>query len=99
MDLYDSDYSIAVLSRDNSMQYRAEQIEVRIESIEKARTLLAERFESGSIGHQDDTSKLFELFKPTAKEREIHPHFNLLNSDDSLYAAKQVIQEVSYHYK
>lgn len=98
-DLYDSDFSSVILSRDKSRQYRAEQIKVSCESIEIARKWLFEKLACAPLGHEDDTSELFEIFETVVKEKEIHPHFELLKNDASLAAAKEVLQEVSYHYK
>ena len=99
LDFTDNDFYVAILSRDKSKQYRAQKVESSIETIEKARIWIDENMNSDSIILHDNESDFFDLFEIKVGENQINQYFKLLNDSIGLKAAKEVIQEVSYHYK
>lgn len=99
LDYTDNDYSVVILSRDKSRQYRAEKIEVSIPTLEQARKWIDNNMGEDSITMHDNKSEFFDLFNIVAKENQLNPVFKLLNDSLSLQAAKDVIKEISYHYK
>ena len=99
LDLTDNDYSVCILSRDKSKQYRAELIEVSIPTIEKARKWIDDKMSSNSIVFHDNKHQYFDLFQDLNNEEKQHPIYKLLNSNISQSMAKETIKEVSYHYK
>lgn len=99
LDYTDNDYYGCILSRDKSRQYRAEIIEASIPTIEEARTWVDDKMSSNSIVHHDNSHDFFDLFANLDNEKQIHPNFKLLETSISLSSAKEVIKEVSYHYK
>jgi hypothetical protein len=98
-DLTDKDFSCIIFSRDDSKQYRAEKIEVSVETIDKARNWLFENMNNDSIVQHDNKTKFFDLFEIKVKADKIHPYFKILNESPAFEAAKEVIKEISYHYK
>jgi len=98
LDLTDSDFSAAIMSRDGSNQYRAVEIKVSLETIEEARNWIDDKMgEIETTLH--DPAKLFDLFAILVKEEQISNKFKLLNEQPSQLAAKTVLQEIGYHYK
>lgn len=99
LDLIDNNFSAGILSRDKSMQYRAAKVNVDLPTIQAAREWIKYSFNNDSITLHDNKSEYFDLFKELPNEKTIHPHFNLLKESDFFSSAKEVIQEISYHYK
>lgn len=99
LDLTDNDYYAAILTRDKSKQYRAENIVASLETIEEAREWIDNQMGSDSITLPDNQSDFFDLFETIVDSNQIHPHFELLRDNEAQKAAKEVIQEVSFHYK
>ena len=99
LDYTDNDFYASILSRDKSKQYRSEKVEASIPTIEEARQWIDKQMGSDSIVLYDDESEYFDLFEIKAKENQISPHFKLLNENIGFEAAKEVIKEISYHYK
>ncbi len=97
LDLTDKDYSVAIMSRDESKQYRAVEFDVSIDSIEDARHWIDD-----NMGNLDvvihDKSKFFDLFGIVASKKQVSNKFKILNNHISQLAAKEVIQEIGYHY-
>ncbi|MBI9055954.1 MAG: glycosaminoglycan attachment site [Bacteroidales bacterium] len=99
LDYTDNDFNVAILSRDKSKQYRAGNMETSIPTIEKARRWIDEQMNSDSIVMHNDESEYFDLFEIKAKKSQISQHFKLLKESEGLKGAKEVIKEISYHYK
>jgi len=99
LDLTDNDYYACILSRDKSKQYRAELIEASIQTIEQARNWIDEKMSSNSIIHHDNNSDYFDIFQELNKDDKQHPHYKLLKENVALISAKNVMKEISYHYK
>jgi hypothetical protein len=99
LDIIDNDYSVVILSRDNSMQYRAEAIQVDIPTIRKARNWIDRKMSDNSIVLHDNFSKHFDIFKQLQNKNKLHPNYVLLRDHIGLASAKQVLSEISYHYK
>jgi hypothetical protein len=99
LDLTDNDYYGCILSRDKSKQYRAEIIEASIPTLEEAREWINEKMSSNSIVFHDNKHGFFDLFQILANQDKQHPNYKLLKENIGLSAAKEVIKEISYHYK
>lgn len=99
LDLTDNDYYGCILSRDKSKQYRAEVIEVGIPTIEEARIWIDEKMSNSSIVFHDNKYDFFDLFQDLNNKSQMHPNYVLLKENISLSSAKEVIKEISYHYK
>lgn len=99
LDLTDKDYYGCILSRDKSMQYRAEVIEASISTIEEARKWIDEKMSNDSIVSHDNKYDFFDLFSDLNNESKQHPSYKLLMSNIGFSPAKEVIKEISYHYK
>ncbi len=99
LDYTDNDYYGCILSRDNAKQYRAEKVEASIPTIEEARQWIDKQMSSNSIVFHDNNHDFFDLFGKLDNEKQIHPNYELLKTSISLSSAKEVIKEVSYHYK
>lgn len=97
-DYTDRDYNAILMSRDSSKQYRAEGIKIDFRSIKEAEDWLESEAKSNRISHHEEAD-FFDLFSVIVKKKNLHPHFEHLNEYDGVLAAKQVIQEISYHYK
>ncbi|MBK9630356.1 MAG: hypothetical protein IPO62_04700 [Saprospiraceae bacterium] len=98
LDLTDMDFSVAIMSRDGSKQYRAVEVKVSLETIEQARNWIDERM--GAIETTiHDPAKSFDLFSIVVTGKQISNKFKLLNEHKSQLAAKIVLQEIGYHYK
>lgn len=97
-DNFDKDFSIIVLSRDESKQYKAISVKVDFEDLEKARKELESEMSKDHIIYHND-AKFFDAFKEIKKPEQEHPHFTLLRDDTKYSSAKEAIREVSYHYK
>lgn len=97
LDLTDQDFSACILSRDESKQYHAAMLETSIETIEEARSWIDDNMTNNSIVFHDNKHEYFDLFQKIENKR--HPSFELLNTEIGLTSAKEVIKEVSYHYK
>lgn len=99
-DITDEDYYACILSRDKSMQYRAELVEASIETIEAAREWIDEKMANNLITYHDDNKlDYFDVFKELQNQNKQHPHYKLLKDGENQLAAKETIKEVSYHYK
>lgn len=99
LDLTDNDYYGCILSRDESKQYRAEVIEASIPTIEEARKWIDEKMSSDSIVFHDNKHKFFDIFQELNQKGQKHPNYDLLKEHISLSSAKEVVKEISYHYK
>lgn len=99
LDFTDMDYSACILSRDISRQYRAELVEVSFPTIEEARNWIDEKMGSDLITDHDNKHAYFNLFEDSGNKSNKHPNFILLKESISLSSAKEVISEISYHYK
>ncbi len=99
LDLTDNDYYGCILSRDESKQYRAEEIKASIPTIEEARLWIDEKMSSNSIVFHDNKHGFFDLFQDLKNINQQHPNFTLLKEHLSLSSAMEVIKEISYHYK
>lgn len=99
LDLIDNNYSAGILSRDKSMQYRAMKVNVDMQTITEAREWIKKSFNEDTIIQHDNHSNFFDLFKDLNNEKTIHPHYKLLKESDFYSSAKEVIKEISYHYK
>jgi hypothetical protein len=98
-DLIDSDYSAVVLSRDESKQYRAENVKTSLTTSEEAEIWVKKEMNSDKIIIHDNDTVFFDLFNIVAKEKQIHPYFKELNNNEGFSGSKDVIKEISYHYK
>lgn len=99
IDLTDKDYYACILSRDQSMQFRAEKVTGNITTIEEAREWIEKAFNDDSITSHDNKFDYFDVFQDLDNSNKIHPHFELLKNAEYMLSAKEVIKEVSYHYK
>lgn len=99
LDLIDKNYSAVILSRDKSMQYRAVKVNVDMLTIIESREWIKKAFNEDTVIQHDKHSEFFDLFKELENEKTIHPHYKLLKESDSYSSAKEVIKEISYHYK
>jgi len=99
LDLTDNDYYGCILSRDVSKQYRAEIIEASIPSIEEARIWIEEKMTSNSIVFHDNKHDFFDLFQDLKNSGSMHPNFIVLREQVGFSSAKEVLKEISYHYK
>lgn len=99
IDLTDKDYYACILSRDQSMQFRAEKITGNITTIEEAREWIEKAFNDDSITSHDNKFDYFDVFQDLDNSNKIHPHFELLKNAEYMLSAKEVIKEVCYHYK
>lgn len=99
LDLTDNDFTSIIFSRDKSLQYRAERFEVSLDTIEDARAWIHKMMNDDSLTQHDDDLEYFDLFRVIVNEKELHPHFKLLNEKEGYESAKEVLKEISYHYK
>lgn len=99
LDKEDGDFYTAIFSRDKSRQYRAEKIEHSLSTIKEARDWILNNLTGDSLIQHEEQSQYFDLFKIKVKPKQLHPYFKLLNEEVAFEAAKEVIKEVSYHYK
>jgi hypothetical protein len=99
LDHTDQDYSAVLMSRDESKQYRAESIEASFKTIEDARKWLDKVSSSDRIFEHENKSNFFDLFTSVASPTQRHPFFEFLKDNPEYQAAKEAIQEISYHYK
>lgn len=99
LDLTDNDYSICILSRDESKQYRAIETEVSIANIDEARKRLDFLMGSDKLIFHDNQYEFFDVFQKLDNEKQLHPNFKILNESKSFLSAKEVIKEITYHYK
>lgn len=99
LDLIDNNYSAGILSRDKSMQYRAIKVNVDMSTILEAREWIKKSFNEDTIIEHDNHNEFFDLFEELGNEKTMHPHFKLLKESDFHSSAKEVIKELSYHYK
>ncbi|WP_426473862.1 hypothetical protein [Chryseobacterium balustinum] len=99
LDLTDKDYSVCVLSRDKSKQYRAERIQVSISSIEEARDWIDNTMGDDSITFHDNKHEFFDIFENLNNHQQLHPNFIHLRDHLAYEAAKTTLSEISYHYK
>lgn len=99
LDLTDNDFYACILSRDKAKQYRANIVEASIATIEEARKWIDEKMSDNSIIFHDNKHDFFDLFQELDNEKKQHPYFKLLKSNIGFSPAKEVIKEISYHYK
>lgn len=99
IDLEDENYYACILSRDQSMQFRAEKVIGNLETIKEAREWLEKSFNEDNITSHDNKYEYFDVFKPLNNVNKIHPHFTFLRDKPEFSSAKEVIKEISYHYK
>lgn len=98
LDRIDNNFSIVILSRDDARQYKAVTIKIDIPDIETARNTLDDEMSKDQIISHNN-AKYFDVFKQLNKPKQEHPHFALLRDSSAYSSAKEVIKEVSYHYK
>lgn len=99
LDLTDNDYYGCILSRDISKQYRAELIVASLPTIEEAREWINSQMESNSIVFHDNKHQYFNIFGELSNYDKRHPNYILLRDSEALLSAKQVLSEISFHYK
>lgn len=99
LDLTDNDYSVCVLSRDKSKQYRAERIQVSLPNIEEAREWIDKTMGDDTITFHDDKNDYFDLFADLNNHDKLHPNYIYLRDHFAYEAAKTTLCEISYHYK
>lgn len=99
LDLTDNDYYGCILSRDISKQYRAELIVASLPTIEEARDWVDSQMESNSIVFHDNKHQYFNIFQELSNHDKQHPNYILLRDSKGLLSAKQVLSEISFHYK
>lgn len=99
LDLTDNDYSVCILSRDKSKQYKAEKFQVSISTIEEAREWIDKSMSDDSITFHDNQHEFFDLFAELNNHKQLHPNFISLRDHFSQEAAKLAMTEISYHYK
>lgn len=99
LDLTDNDYYACILSRDESKQYRAVKVDGSIPTIEDARDRLDDMMGSDTIIFHDNQTNFFDIFKDLDNADKQHPNFKLLKDSEAFLSAKEVIKEISYHYK
>lgn len=99
LDLTDNDYYACILSRDESKQYRAVKVDGSIPTIEEARERLDDMMGSDTIIFHDNQTNFFDIFKDLDNAEKQHPNFKLLKDSEAFLSAKEVIKEISYHYK
>lgn len=99
IDLTDKDFYACILSRDSSMQFRAEKFTGNIKTISEAREWLEKSFNEDSITSHDNSYDYFDVFQEFDNSNKIHPHFELLRDAEFMLSAKEVVREVSFHYK
>lgn len=99
LDLIDNNFSAGIMSRDNTMQYRAVKVGVDFPTIEDARKWIKNSFNEDGITMHDNQSEYFNLFEELENDEQIHPHYKLLKESDFFLSAKETIKEISYHYK
>ncbi len=99
LDFTDKDFYVCILSRDKSMQYRAEIVEASIPTIEEARKWIDDKMSNNSIVFHDNSYEYFDLFQDLDNDGKKHENFDLLKNNVGLSSAKEAIKEVSYHYK
>ncbi|SBW00847.1 glycosaminoglycan attachment site [uncultured Dysgonomonas sp.] len=99
LDYTDNDYYAAILSRDKAKQYRAEKVIASLTTIDEARKWIDDEMASDAITMHDDKSDFFDLFEIIIEEGKLSPYFKILNEHEGYLAAKNVIKEISYHYK
>jgi hypothetical protein len=99
LDLTDNDYSAIVFSRDKTMQYRAERIQVSMKTIDEARDWIHKKMNEDTIIMHEEKLEFFDLFKIQVTDDKLHHHFKILNELEGYQSAKEVIKEISYHYK
>jgi len=98
LDLTDNDYSVAIMSRDESKQYRAVEFAVSIETIQEARKWIDKNMGDIEVVIHDK-STFFNLFNVVANKKQLSNKFEILKNHISQLAAKEVIREIGYHYK
>jgi hypothetical protein len=99
LDLTDNDYSVCILSRDKSKQYRAERFQVSIPTIEEAREWIDKTMGDDTLTFHDNNHKFFDLFANLENNDRLHPNFIFLRDHFAYEAAKRTLSEISYHYK
>ena len=103
LDIIDNDYAAIILGRDEGGRFRCIDLAVSIETEEEAKKWLfnAVKWHS-SIGVKDfsqgDNLKGVDLFSPITPIKKQHPYFVKLNSDESFFAAKSIINEMMPHF-
>lgn len=99
LDYTDNDYYAAILSRDKAKQYRAEKVVASLPTIEEARKWIDDEMGANTITMHDNESDFFDLFEIKVSEEQLSPYFKILNEHEGSLGAKNVIKEISYHYK
>ncbi|HLT65699.1 MAG TPA: hypothetical protein VKZ80_05030 [Flavobacterium sp.] len=97
-DYTDDDFNVIVLSRDDSLQFRAIDTKTSIETLKEARETLKDSINSNKI-IKHDTVEFFDIFREKKRPKNIHPFFLLLDNNKEYSSAKEVLKEISYHYK
>lgn len=98
LDLTDNNYSIVILSRDKSRQYKADDIKIDINTLIEAREVLRELINNDEKIEREYESGFFDLFKDKVNNDQLNPFFKILRDNPSHQAARKVIEEISYHY-
>lgn len=99
IDLVDNDFTAILLSRNDAKQYRAESIECNIPTILEARDWIQDKLSGDRLFFHEPVGKFFDLFNVVVTEDKRHPFFEFLDEKEAYLAAKDVIKEISYHYK
>lgn len=97
-DKFDNNFSIIILSRDESKQYKAINLKIDIDTLEQAKIILKEDMLKDQL-ESHENAKFFDVFKDIKKPKQEHPHFTILNNEIKYSPAKEAIKEISYHYK
>ncbi|WP_321392211.1 hypothetical protein [uncultured Desulfuromusa sp.] len=103
LDIIDNDYAVIILARDEGRRFRCIDLTVSIKTEKEAREWLFNALKwHSSVGvknfTQGDIGKGTDLFSPIVSIEKQHPYFVKLNSDDSFFAAKSIINEMMPHF-
>lgn len=98
-DKIDNDFYGCILSRDEAKQYRAISVKASIPTIAEARKWIDEKMIADSITFHDNRYKFFDVFRDSKNKQQLHPNYKLLSELVRFSSAKEVIKEISYHYK
>ena len=99
LDLIDNDFYACILSRDEAKQYRAVSVEASISTIQEAREWIDNEMSRDTIIFHENKYEFFDIFKELDNKEQLHPNFELLRDKDFFFSAKEVIKEITYHYK
>lgn len=100
-DREDDCFAYVLNDRNSLMQYECVQLDFDIPTLEDARTRLNHCMQNyvRDVGVLTREGTVQDFFKQITSDKEINPYFKLLESSDAYTSAKEVIREVSYHFK